>query len=481
MPTVIIAGINPDINNSNETSYGPVSGDCSEDGEDVDVVFTDSSTPTANTISVTTACSSGNWAITVQDLSGFVDGVVVITADHSDSLGNSATQAVDNVNKVDAADPAEIVFDIFGAPIDYWEDGFRHFCLKLNSTELSCTSGYAAADGDWSTILGAGVTIDRIFVLEATVYVVDSDGDIWSFAQTSIDQRPVGRTGSFSVPAKMSFPSSVGEVVSIAGHHFNACVTFDSGQVWCWHDESTAPVQQIISSAELSIGGFTHHCYIDTVNDLYCSAHDRGETGLPFDISPSLEGSNVVGYVSNHFFDSTFMSFPVSGNPSSLAMYSDGTVSTSFSEDRVGSVQAGFFHSGPGRAVAGNNAANSMRYIAFISFNGQLVHQTQTSSMVVNSSLGNSNLDVGFSYRFNASTVKVSVLRDDGTIYVDDDFTVLNTSSPSFGGSLYNDFIALKAHSMDICGVRANNDIYCAGAYSGGTIASPVFMGTYSP
>lgn len=87
-PSVAITS-SPVINNSNKTSY-PVGGTCSEEGQTVTV--------SVGGVGATPSCSGGAWSTTV-NASGLSDGSVTITADHSDTAGNSATQASISVTK----------------------------------------------------------------------------------------------------------------------------------------------------------------------------------------------------------------------------------------------------------------------------------------------------------------------------------------------------------------------------------------------
>jgi len=92
IPTVTITIPASDINLSNETNYS-VSGTCSENGETVTVLVETIAPPTQPT------CGSGVWSISGLDVSLLSDGAVSITADHDDSFGNSAVQALTNITK----------------------------------------------------------------------------------------------------------------------------------------------------------------------------------------------------------------------------------------------------------------------------------------------------------------------------------------------------------------------------------------------
>ena len=93
VPTVSITSA-PDINQANETDY-TVSGTCSENGFDVDVMI--------GTLSYTPLCSGGAWTTSAQDVSSLADGPVSITADHDDGV-TSATQASTTVTKDTTSD-----------------------------------------------------------------------------------------------------------------------------------------------------------------------------------------------------------------------------------------------------------------------------------------------------------------------------------------------------------------------------------------
>ena len=88
-PTVAITS-SPVINNSNKTNY-TVSGTCSDTGSAVNVMV--------GSVSSSATCTVLTWSVTV-DISGNPDNLtLLITADHSDSVGNTAVQAGTTVVK----------------------------------------------------------------------------------------------------------------------------------------------------------------------------------------------------------------------------------------------------------------------------------------------------------------------------------------------------------------------------------------------
>ena len=92
----------PHITNGNMADY-PLSGTCTEDGENVEVIFEKGAT----TVKVTVSCtSSGEWSVT-KDITGFGTGSVTITASHEKTITNdddletfSATSATQSVNRL---------------------------------------------------------------------------------------------------------------------------------------------------------------------------------------------------------------------------------------------------------------------------------------------------------------------------------------------------------------------------------------------
>ena len=89
--SIVVAG---NINIANQGAYTDLQGNCSEDGETVTVSVggvNPSPQPT---------CSGGSWIVSSMNLSGLSDGTgISVTVDHSDSVGNSATQATTTVTK----------------------------------------------------------------------------------------------------------------------------------------------------------------------------------------------------------------------------------------------------------------------------------------------------------------------------------------------------------------------------------------------
>jgi len=89
IPTVAITS-SPSINNTNKAAY-PVSGTCSENTRTVTVVV--------GGVSATPTCTTSTWSASL-DVTGVSDSATVtVTADHSDAVGNNATQATATVLK----------------------------------------------------------------------------------------------------------------------------------------------------------------------------------------------------------------------------------------------------------------------------------------------------------------------------------------------------------------------------------------------
>lgn len=94
IPTVAIT-VYPAINNANKASY-TVSGTCSENGRTVSVLV--------GGIAGTPTCTTGSWSTTLNVTAAGDNSALPISADHSDAVGNTATQATRTVVK-DTSNP----------------------------------------------------------------------------------------------------------------------------------------------------------------------------------------------------------------------------------------------------------------------------------------------------------------------------------------------------------------------------------------
>jgi len=96
IPLVAITSA-PDVNSSNVVAY-PINGTCSENGEIV-TVNVGGQVPATQPV-----CTAGVWNV-IFDVTLVADGVgIVVSADHSDAVANSAVQATDTLDK-DASIP----------------------------------------------------------------------------------------------------------------------------------------------------------------------------------------------------------------------------------------------------------------------------------------------------------------------------------------------------------------------------------------
>lgn len=82
------------INFANKSLYG-FSGTCSENGKEVTVVASDSTNPTAQTVSPGTAplCKLGVWSVSGFDLKSLIDGDIKIKASQTDAASNVGSSA----------------------------------------------------------------------------------------------------------------------------------------------------------------------------------------------------------------------------------------------------------------------------------------------------------------------------------------------------------------------------------------------------
>ena len=83
---------------SNESSYS-INGTCSEEGQTVTVVFTDSD---SSTVDETSPCSSGTWSLTSVDLSNLAHGDIDVRVSQQDSLENTGN-LTQTITKSDAS------------------------------------------------------------------------------------------------------------------------------------------------------------------------------------------------------------------------------------------------------------------------------------------------------------------------------------------------------------------------------------------
>ncbi|MCM2280035.1 MAG: hypothetical protein NDJ89_18330 [Oligoflexia bacterium] len=126
------------IHSANYSSV-TVSGSCSEDTRIVNVT-------TTGGLSSSPSCSSGSFSTTL-DFTSVSDGVVTVSADHSDAAGNTATQATVSVTK-DVVAPASIAI---GAP----SEGAT---ISIANRSALTISGTCSEAGTGNVLVKAGVT-----------------------------------------------------------------------------------------------------------------------------------------------------------------------------------------------------------------------------------------------------------------------------------------------------------------------------------
>ena len=129
-------------------------------------------------------------------------------------------------------------------------------------------------------------------------------------------------------------------------------------------------------------------------------------------------------------------------------------------------------HTGP------TTATTIGRGSGYIDTNGQVVHASAALSVVT--AMGTNNIDLDSSMHSEYGFHFV-VLDNTGKVYgAASSIANLNKLGATFGNGAYDDFIAIKGMRRDICAIRSNLEVYCAGHNAGGSWNSPILLGTAS-
>lgn len=163
IPTVAIT-VYPAINNANKASY-TVSGTCSENGRPVSV--------SVGGITGAPSCAGGSWSATLNVTAAADNSSLPVTADHSDTVGNSAAQATRTVVK-DTANPTVA---ITSSPVinnsnknSYTVSGTCSESGENVAVMVGITSGSAAC-----TLLTWSVTVDASGNADSTSLLITAD------------------------------------------------------------------------------------------------------------------------------------------------------------------------------------------------------------------------------------------------------------------------------------------------------------------
>ena len=179
IPTVAITS-SPVINNNNKASY-TVSGTCSENGRNVSI--------NVGGVTDTPVCSSSAWSSTLNVTSVSDSASVSITANHSDSAGNNATQAsvtvVKNTNLPTVAMTSTPVINNTNKAA-YTISG----TCSENGRQVSINAGGVTATPvcttlAWSTTLNMTAVADNASV-SITADHTDTEGNIANQASTTV-------------------------------------------------------------------------------------------------------------------------------------------------------------------------------------------------------------------------------------------------------------------------------------------------------
>ncbi len=196
-PTVAITS-SPTINIANRLAY-TVSGTCSENTRDVSVMI--------GTVSATPTCSGGTWTTGAISVTGATDSATLsITANHTDAVGNAATQATASVLK-DTVAPTVAFASAAGNPV------YAAFVVRALFSES--VTGVAAGDFTTSNATTSGFTI-----VSATTYDINvnpsSEGGVTVDMPASAASDTAGNPSTaaiqfsraYQLPAMLSFANT---------------------------------------------------------------------------------------------------------------------------------------------------------------------------------------------------------------------------------------------------------------------------------
>jgi hypothetical protein len=362
------------------------------------------------------------------------------------------------------------VANIFGSPFgSYMEDGLMSTCILLSDQVISCRGDYYNGDNDVTTTSGwdPGAKIQSYFNLEASTYIEDTKGEIWSvgFYATFV---PVGRAGPSDQLIKMAFPGrhAGNKLVGISGEHQRASALFDDGQVYSWTGQDVPAPRLMAGSHTPPIkylyNAYGHECFIDAKDDLYCQVSDPSVPGYLWTPTPKDMALSDVESLSMPWNTPDIVPDIVirrtSGAIYTAPRYTPAR-SSSFKNTGVVSIDA-----------AGNfgyAAAFGTQEFLAIDREGKL----HNSSGVI-SHLGTTHKMVGVSYN-RVNGFHHFVLTAEGKIYGAANADM--REAKTFGE--YSDYIMMRVFYRDICGIRSNGEVLCVGLNTKGSFESPTVIG----
>lgn len=365
----------------------------------------------------------------------------------------------------------------FGSPFgSYIEDGWNASCILLSKTKIVCKGSYYDGVNDVTQTTGwtSGATIRGYYNLEASTYIEDSEGEVWSIGQTG-GTIPVGRSGSNTTLAKMTFTgrASGTKLVGISGDHQRATALFDNGQVFSWN-AANAPGERLTSGSHTGpikylYDALLYECFIDSLDKMYCKDPSSSSTPafswtpssseevfsnakamqMAYNIGGSAPWNAIVKHTNGHIYTSSTTS---------------PTPSTTFTDTGLVALSsAGNFAYTPAHGVSGNK-----QEFLIIASNGKAYNSSGELA-----SFGSSNKSVGAAAT-GVGGKRHFILSGDGKVYgaVNADMA----SAEVFGG--YDDVVMMRVLYRDVCVIRSNNEVRCAGTNTGGTYTAPTLLGT---
>lgn len=193
------------VTTSNVTTYS-LSGNCSENGQNVSVNF--------GALSNSSACAAGVWSISNWDVSGEADNASVsITADHSDAAGNAAPLASASVSKDTSAPTVTIASPLNNSFINIASNSSTFAvsgtCSEAATTVVIKVDGAAAASPSGFLCDGSNYsgTIDVTGLSEAThtliAEITDAGSNLGTSSTINITKDITAPTLSLTAPANV--------------------------------------------------------------------------------------------------------------------------------------------------------------------------------------------------------------------------------------------------------------------------------------
>lgn len=303
-PSVAISSA-PTINNANKASY-PVSGTCSETGENVTVQV--------GGVSATVSCTLLTWSANLNVTAVADAGGVVVTANHSDSAGNAATPASTLVLK-DTVNPSVAITN---AP------------AIISTNESAYTvSGTCSENGQSVSVSVGGVTATPNCSAGAWSATVDTssvpDGPSVTVSATHVDVAANSTTVSTTVVKQTALPT-VAITSNTAINNTNKAAYPVSGT--CSHNGRpvTVNVGGVNGTPTCSGGAWSVNLNVTAVSD-------NGSVAVTADHSDSV-GNNAVQATTTVLKDTVLPTVAITSSPAiNNANKSSYTVSGTCSEN----------------------------------------------------------------------------------------------------------------------------------------------------